>query len=159
MLKEPGPGHTSARSGVSEEDIWQRKAQPGIQSRRQGCDKPKESWFAQGWERKGQQALSKVWGTLQNHEESKCSSLSTIEHLEKYQESPEEFWKQPQLKMNSSTLHPHCLSNGLRWTFVRPCHFQQTQWTICRKSIRVCWTWLDSVASPGKVQWKSTQTT
>ena len=58
-----------------------------------------------------------------------------------------------------STLHSHCLSNRLRWTFVGPCHFRWTQRTVCRKSVGVGWTWLDSTASPAKVQWKSTQTT
>ena len=39
-----------------------------------------------------------------------------------------------------STLHSHCLSNGLRRTFVGPCHFQRTQRTVHRKSIGVRWT-------------------
>ena len=58
-----------------------------------------------------------------------------------------------------STLHSHCLSNGLCRTFVRPCHFRWTQQTARWKSIGIRWTWLDSAASPGKVWWKSTQTT
>ena len=58
-----------------------------------------------------------------------------------------------------STLHSHCLSNGFRWTFVGPCHFRWTQRTVRQKSVGIRWTWLDSAASPAKVQWKSTQTT
>ena len=58
-----------------------------------------------------------------------------------------------------STLHSHCLSNGFWRTFVGPCHFRWTQRTVRRKSVGIRWTWLDSAASPAKVQWKSTQTT
>ena len=41
---------------------------------------------------------------------------------------------------NTSTLHSHCLSNGLRRTFIRPYHFRRTQRTVHRKSIGVRWT-------------------
>ena len=45
-----------------------------------------------------------------------------------------------QLPGSISTLHSHCLSNGLRRTFVGPCHFRQTQRTVRRKSVGIRWT-------------------
>jgi hypothetical protein len=65
-----------------------------------------------------------------------------------------------------STLHSHCLSNRLRRTFIGPCHFRAISDGPSgqsvgspSESVGIHWKWLNSAASPGKVQWKSAQAT